>query len=366
MWVTKELVEEKLAMFDVESRVADVFRKITRTMSAILFQKSIFKRTLETSQICFFLFIFGFFTLVVPITLTYLILYTSFWWLALLYLVWAFVGVDSEASMNPPWEAMRNHPFWDHTADYFPLKIVKTAELSPKNNYLFGWHPHGIVGVSAVAVMCTDGAGFRDKFPGITRYVTTLTWHFKFPLRRHIMNAFGVIPVSFKPLTRVLSRPGGGNGVTVIIGGADEAMECHPKTYKLCINRRRGFCRAALVTGAHLVPVFAFGENDTYRQVPNPKGSLIRAIQTKVKYMTGISPVMAYGTNIIPFVPGVIPLRTEINVVFGEPIPVTKTKHPTWEQIDELHKTYKQKLEALFEAHKTKYGVSQDTHIEFY
>ncbi|CAD5221553.1 unnamed protein product [Bursaphelenchus okinawaensis] len=277
-----------------------------------------------------------------------------------------FYGVDSEASLNPPWEAMRSHKFWNHTAEYFPLKIVKTAELSTKNNYLFGWHPHGILSVSAVAAMCTDGAGFRDLYPGITRYITTLTWHFKFPLRRHLMNIFGVIPVSFRSLTKVLSRSGGGNAVTVIVGGADEALECHPKVYKLCLNRRKGFCRAALVSGAHLVPVFAFGETDTYKQVPNPKGSIIRAIQMKFKYVTSVSPVLAYGTNIIPFVPGVVPLRKEITAVFGEPIPVTKTKHPSWDQIHELHNLYKEKLVELFEAHKEKYGISHDTHIDFY
>lgn len=46
---------------------------------------------------------------------------------------------------------------------------------------------------------------------------------------------------------------------------------------------RYGFVRLALIAGASLVPVFAFGENELYKQVDNPKGSKLRAFQEKVK-----------------------------------------------------------------------------------
>lgn len=27
--------------------------------------------------------------------------------------------------------------------DYFPIALVKTADLDPSKNYVFGYHPHG-------------------------------------------------------------------------------------------------------------------------------------------------------------------------------------------------------------------------------
>jgi hypothetical protein len=41
--------------------------------------------------------------------------------------------------------------------------------------------------------------------------------------------------------------------------------------------------RLALIAGASLVPVFAFGENELYKQVDNPKGSKLRIFQEKLK-----------------------------------------------------------------------------------
>lgn len=46
---------------------------------------------------------------------------------------------------------------------------------------------------------------------------------------------------------------------------------------------RYGFVRLALIAGAALVPVFAFGENELYKQVDNPKGSKLRIFQEKLK-----------------------------------------------------------------------------------
>lgn len=33
---------------------------------------------------------------------------------------------------------MRRSSAWKYFADFFPIKLVKTAELSPDKNYIFG------------------------------------------------------------------------------------------------------------------------------------------------------------------------------------------------------------------------------------
>ena len=48
----------------------------------------------------------------------------------------------------------------------------------------------------------------------------------------------------------------------------------------------------------------------------------------------------------------------------GKPIEVQKTLHPSQEEVDRLHQRYMKELENLFEAHKLKYNVPRDQHLE--
>jgi hypothetical protein len=40
---------------------------------------------------------------------------------------------------------------------YFPISLVKTHELPPDRKYVFGYHPHGIIGMGAIANFGTEG-----------------------------------------------------------------------------------------------------------------------------------------------------------------------------------------------------------------
>jgi len=52
-----------------------------------------------------------------------------------------------------------------------------------------------------------------------------------------------------------------------VIGGANEAMDAVPGLHKLTLKNRKGFVKIALKTGADLVPIYAFGENELFRQI---------------------------------------------------------------------------------------------------
>ena len=49
----------------------------------------------------------------------------------------------------------------------------------------------------------------------------------------------------------------------------------------------------------------------------------------------------------------------------GKPIEVQKILHPSKEEVDRLYQCYMKELENLFEAHKLKYNVPRDQHLEF-
>lgn len=156
-----------------------------------------------------------------------------------------------------------------------------------------------------------------------------------------------------------------GRAVVIVVGGAAEALEAHPGKHTLTLANRKGFVREAVKTGAHLVPVYAFGENDIYKQIDNPEGSKLRKIQEWGKKKMGISLPLIYGRGYFQMALGLLPMSRAVNVVVGAPIQVEKELDPSKEVIDEIHGVYMEKLAELFEEHKAKFGVSKDTRLVF-
>lgn len=70
------------------------------------------------------------------------------------------------------------------------VQLVKTAELDPRQNYLVGFHPHGVLAVGAFINFGTEATGFSTIFPGITPHLMTLSLWFRVPfLRDYLMSA---------------------------------------------------------------------------------------------------------------------------------------------------------------------------------
>ena len=63
------------------------------------------------------------------------------------------------------------------------------------------------------------------------------------------------------------------------IGGATESLYAGPGTMNLVLQRRKGFVRVALQTGACLVPVINFGENELYSTIRGSPKSALRQFQ---------------------------------------------------------------------------------------
>lgn len=58
-------------------------------------------------------------------------------------------------------------------------------------------------------------------------------------------------------------------------------------------------------------------------------------------------------------------LHPRLCLAVGKPIEVQKIPHPSKEEVDRLYQRYMKELENLFEAHKLKYNVPRDQHLEF-
>ncbi|RWR98363.1 2-acylglycerol O-acyltransferase 2-A-like protein, partial [Dinothrombium tinctorium] len=132
-----------------------------------------FKRRLQTLAVLYELTDFMFSGFFFTILLLYLML-TPFFFIPILYFSWMFYDKDTFNRGGRLWPAFRRFFLWRYYAEYFPIKLHKTADLNPNKNYIIGYHPHGILPFGAFANFNTEATGFSEKFPGITTRPITL------------------------------------------------------------------------------------------------------------------------------------------------------------------------------------------------
>ena len=318
----------------------------------------------------------------------------------LIYLGYTFVLNDSPRSGEywlGPWIRKLDR-WWRSACDYFPIVLVKTADLPPDTSYVMGYHPHGIISVGAMGGFSTNGArtidlskadvkepaddpdalanqprGFSSLFPGIERNVVTLPVNFATPFVRDYLLSFGCVTSDKQTFRKTLARNNGvGNALVVVVGGAAESMLVEPGSIQLVLEKRRGFVREAIRAGASLVPTLAFGETDLYYVLDETnEGSWVKRFQTFVKKSTGVAMPLFQGRSFLFQDFGLMPLRKPIVIVVGAPIAPPKLKEgevfdPIVDRntkqaqnehgklLIEWHEKYVKALKELYATHKDK------------
>ncbi|KAL0090677.1 diacylglycerol acyltransferase [Phycomyces blakesleeanus] len=254
-------------------------------------------------------------------------------------------------------EWVRYWKVWQYFCNYFPVQLIKECDLDPKGNYIFGYHPHGIISFGAFSNFATEGTGFSKKFPGITPYLLTLSGNFRFPFFRDLALMLGLTSASRQSCERILSA-GPGHSLVLVVGGATESLSARPGTNDLILRKRFGFVRLAIKQKASLVPMFSFGENDLYDQFDNSEGSKIFEIQKKIQSIFGFTLPLFHARGIFNYDVGIIPFRHPIATVVGKPIPVPEFEgdEPTQEQIVAVQKLYIEELQSIYDKYKDVYA----------
>ncbi|PWN22915.1 DAGAT-domain-containing protein [Microstroma glucosiphilum] len=293
------------------------------------------------------------------------------WPLLTVYLIWMWFD-DAHESGGRKVKWVRRLPIFKYFAEYFPVSLIKTADLPPDRPYIFGYHPHGIIGMGAVATFATEALEFSDTFPGIEPRLLTLASNFKIPIYRDLLLAMGLCSVSRRSCERAL-RKGKGSSITIVVGGAAESLNARPGTADLVLKRRLGFIKIAMKSGADLVPVFAFGENDIYEQLANEKGTKVYTLQKRFQAIFGFTLPLFHGRGVFNYNFGFLPFRHPIVSVVtlafspvpptytinpvGRPIHVTQSSNPTKEQLDAVQKEYIAELNHIWDTWKDSYAA---------
>lgn len=244
-------------------------------------------------------------------------------------------------------ERLRSLPCFRWVALYFPVRLVKTAELLPvvddKNDprpYIFAYHPHGVIGMGCCTALHTNACGFDRLFPGVVsqrrRLGVTLSVCFWTPLYREWMFWMGLIHAERRTLLYHLQN---GTSLILVPGGAREALLAAPGTSRLI--RRRGFLRLARDAKAYVVPCYGFGENDAFRTIPCRPGTVLRRVQNWL---------LSCGSVAFPLLVSPFCQPHPIDVIVGAPLDAA-----AFDSLDDLEMAYWHALEQLYNEHRNAY-----------
>lgn len=209
--------------------------------------------------------------------------------------------------------------------------------------------------MGAICTFATESTGFAEAFPGIVPHLLTLSSNFRIPFYREIILAMGICSVSKQSCINIL-RSGPGQSITIVVGGAAESLSAHPGTADLTLRKRLGFLKVAIQNGADLVPVFSFGENDIYEQMPNEKGTTVYMLQKKFQTVFGFTLPLFHGRGLLNYNLGLLPYRRRIVTVIGRPIQVEKREKPTLDEITRVQTQYIDELMRIWNTYKDEFA----------
>lgn len=240
---------------------------------------------------------------------------------------------------------MHRFPIVRLIKSYFAVELVRTCKLDPSKQYIFAAHPHGILPVSTITAITTRMCNFDQLFPGVDMRLLIASMCFYIPIYREACMSIGAVDAARYVAKGILAK---GMSLALVPGGATEALYASPEEDVFYIRKRRGFAKLALETGASLVPVIGFNENNLYMQASVHDNVWVMRCKRKFQSIFGVS---------LPIPVHVLPRRTKVVVVVGEPLDVKKVESPTNEQVHSLLETYMDRLQTMYAEHGPKYNL---------
>jgi len=144
-----------------------------------------------------------------------------------------------------------------------------------------------------------------------------------------------------------------GESLALPPGGFEEATITSNARDRVYIKKRKGFVKLCLMHGYSIVPVYCFGEKDTFW---NAQGLW------KIRFILNgmnIPATIFWGTKLVP----ILPKRCEMHVVAGDPLKLPKIENPTRDEVAHFHGKYVEALVKVFEDNKiSAYGEMDGRH----
>jgi len=231
---------------------------------------------------------------------------------------------------------------------YFNLEIIRdTPEpFNPAEKYVFGYHPHGIIPIACQWTSLTSK--WKANFPNLQPAVLVSTIVHSVPIMRDVAQWNGGFEVSRIGFLSALEKR---KSVLLVPGGQEEMIGSRSDSKEVpIVTSHRGFIRIALKTGSNLVPIYAFGETQTFDNIKAPAAWqrwCVRMFRANlICYPYGIAPML--------------PRSHKFTLAVGEPIKLPQIDHPSEDDVAHYHYMYFKALQSLFNKYKEAAGRGQD------
>ncbi|XP_034721933.1 2-acylglycerol O-acyltransferase 1-like [Etheostoma cragini] len=276
---------------------------------------------------------------------------------AVLYAGWLWLDGDTPNSGGRRSQWVRSWTIWSHYRDYFPITLVKTVDLDPNKNYIFGFHPHGVLVAGAFGNFCTEATGFSRLFPGLRSHLLMLPFWFRVPLFRDYIMLGGVVSSCKSSLS--LSD----------LSELSVSQAWCPAVEDGLVQTEGSWREVRGQTGM----VWSGGGGAGLR-VRQPEDRLaerqtvfvvVVSSQNRLQSIMGVAMPLFHARGVFQYSFGLMPYRKPIHTIVGSPVPVVQTPSPSNEDIERLHEVYLQSLTELFETHKHRYGLQEHQHLSF-
>lgn len=234
-----------------------------------------------------------------------------------------------------------------------PTVVFEDADaIAPEKQYIFAVHPHGVMSFCH-GVLLTD-AGFLERSPPDRRRALSASSLFRIPFWRDVLLALGGVDAS-RPVAEACLREG--LSLTVLPGGEREQLLTTRGRQKVFLRSRKGFCKLSLRFGVPLVPVYCFGETDTYFT-----SDWALDLRMRLASAWTVAIPLAWGPSLLR---PLKPIPTPLVLCCGSPVDVGPAiAEPTADQVDAVHEKYVQALVGLFNRHKGRVEGYQDAELE--
>lgn len=255
--------------------------------------------------------------------------------------------------LSKKWQTwFRNYPGFRYLAQYFDASMIKERDLDANQQYIFAYHPHGVIGIGANVALNTNACGFEQIFPGLERCGVTLNATFLSPIFRDWLLFQGFISANKKTLINTLTatKSNSKKSLVLVPGGAAEALHAHPNVFKLHLKQRKGFIRLAMETKTAVIPCLGFGENEIFDTIYASSSDNTMTLWQRMLWNAQQRWMKCFSFS-VPIISNIIPNRAKVTVVVGAPIEFDPSS-----SVDECHALYLKKVKALYDKHKDQLG----------
>jgi 2-acylglycerol O-acyltransferase 2 len=244
------------------------------------------------------------------------------------------------------WPEFQRLPIFQRLAKAFNWGITTEKELDHNQLYIFGLFPHGTSTFSHLMLM-TDACGMLSKVYTGPRRDLAASVLFFIPLMREFILYLGNVDANSKTAAYNLARR---RSLLIYIGGEKEQLMTKYGEQKIFLKSRKGFVKLAIQYGAHLVPMYAFGENELYYTY-----DILIGWRMWLQENFKIALCLTSGWLGTP-----LPLKTDLHVEIGAPIEVKMKEKSeiTPEDIDKLHEKFINETKRLFDRTKAAHGMA--------